>query len=421
MIDEILCTVSPGATRVALRQESAVTEFLIEPAAAATLTGNVYLGRIAKVLAGMGACFVEIGQERAGFLPLPNGERAMAGRLPVIHEGAAVLVQVVKDPQGGKGAELTLDISLPGRHVVYAPQQDGVVFSRRLTDAAERQRLAAALATVARPGEGFILRTAALGATPAELARDAEWLRGAWADLAASAGKAKPPSCLWRDLTPLARVLRDRGHDGIRRVLTDDRAAQQAAQDYCRRFMPGLTERIELAGDDVPLFARFAVDEEIAAALRPRAALPSGGFLLIEPTQALTAIDVNTGRHVGHSTPSETILGTNLEAAAAVARQVRLRNLSGLIVVDFVHMQSDDHQARVLDAVREAFAEDPLFVRIGGFTELGLMEIARRRARPPLHEILTAPCAACDGMGRIDSAPAPTAGTARGNHAERAS
>lgn len=421
MIDEILCTVSSDATRTALRQDGAVVEVMIEPAATASLIGGVYLGRITKVLAGMGACFVDLGLERAGFLPLPNGERAAAGRLPVIHEGAAVLVQVVKDPQGGKGAELTLDISLPGRQLVYAPRQDGVVFSRRLVDAAERQRLAAALASVARPGEGFILRTAALGATVEDLARDVEWLRAAWADLETSAGKAKPPRCLWRDLAPLARVLRDRGHDGIKRVLTDDRAAQQAAQAYCRRFMPGLADRIELAGGDTPLFERFAVDEQIAAGLLPRVPLPSGGFLLIEPTQALTAIDVNTGRHVGHSTPVETILATNLEAAAETARQVRLRNLSGLIVVDFVHMLSAEHQARVLDALRAAFTEDPMFVRIGGFTELGLMEIARRRGRPSLHEILTAPCAACDGLGRVETAQARTNDMASDPGAERGS
>lgn len=403
MIDEILCTVSAQATRTALLQDGGVVEIMIEPAAAATLIGNVYLGRVTKVLAGMGACFVEIGEERAGFLPLPKGESASDKPAPVIHDGAALLVQVVKDAQGGKGAELTLDIALPGRQLVYAPRQAGVVFSRRLTDEAEKQRLAAALASFAQPGEGFILRTAAQGATLEDMARDAVWLRAAWADIESSLGKAKPPRCLWRDLSPLARVLRDRGHDGLTRVLTDDPAAQQAAQDYCRRFMPGLADRIKGDTGDIPLFERFAVDEAIAAALQPRVPLPSGGFLLIEPTQALTAIDVNTGRHVGQNSPAQTMLGTNLEAAAEVARQVRLRNLSGLIVVDFVHMHSSDHQARVLDALRQAFTDDPLFVRIGGFTELGLLEIARRRTRPPLYETLTLPCASCDGLGRVEN------------------
>lgn len=402
MIDEILCTVSPDATRIALRHDGAVVELFVEPVAAATLIGSVHLGRVTKVVKGMGACFVELGLERAGFLPLP-AERAADPARPVIHEGAAVMVQVVKDPQGGKGAELSLNINLPGRHLVYAPRQREVVFSRRLTDEAERARLGAALAAVARPGEGFILRTAAEGASAEDLARDVEWLRAAWADLEASATKAQVPSCLWRDLTPLARVLRDRGHAGIQRVLTDDRTEQSAAQDYCRRFMPALAERIELAGRDIPLFDRFGVEEEIAAALQRRVPLPSGGFLLIEPTAALTAIDVNTGRHIGHSTPSDTILTTNLEAAVEVARQVRLRSLSGLIVVDFVHMQTAEHQARVLEAARAAFADDPMFVRIGGFTPLGLMEVARRRGRPPLHEILTALCAACDGAGRTES------------------
>lgn len=401
MIDEILCTVSPDATRIALRDDGTVAELFIEPVASATLIGSVHLGRITKVIKGMGACFVEIGLERAGFLPLP-GERVADPARPMIHEGAAVMVQVVKDPQGGKGAELSLHINLPGRHLVYAPRQHDVVFSRRLTDEAERHRLAAALAAVAHPDEGFILRTAAEGASGEDLARDVDWLRAAWADLESRAGTAKVPSCLWRDLTPLARVLRDRGHAGIRRVLTDDRAEQAAAQDYCRRFMPALAEHIELVGRDIPLFDRFGIEEEIAAALQRRVPLPSGGFLLIEPTAALTAIDVNTGRHIGHSTPSDTILATNLEAAVEVARQVRLRSLSGLIVIDFVHMQTAEHQARVLETTRAAFADDPMFVRIGGFTALGLMEVARRRGRPPLHEILTALCGACDGVGRVE-------------------
>lgn len=405
MFDEILSTVSSGGTRTALREDGGVVELFIEPAEASTLIGTVHLGRIIKVLKGMGACFVELGLERAGFLPMPAVERAGAGPSPVIHEGAAVLVQVVKDPQGGKGAELTLNPSLPGRHLVYAPHQSGLVFSRRLADEAERQRLAAALAAIARPDEGFILRTAALGATPEDLARDAEWLRAAWAEIEAGAAKARPPACIWRDLSPLARVLRDRGHAGIRRVVTDDPMAQRAAQDYGRRFMPSLAATIELSRGDIPLFARFGIDEDIDAALRPRVPLPSGGFLMIEPTHALTAIDVNTGRHVGDTNQADTILGTNLEAAQAVAHQVRLRNLSGLIAVDFVHMLAAEHQARVLAAVREAFAEDPMFVRIGGFTELGLFEIARRRGRPPLHEILTAPCATCEGTGRTEQDP----------------
>jgi ribonuclease G len=405
MFDEILCSVSSGATRTALREAGSVVELFIEPAEAATLIGTVHLGRIIKVLKGMGACFVELGLERAGFLPLHAVERVGAGLTPVIHEGAAVLVQVVKDPQGGKGAELTLNLSVPGRHLVYAPHQRGLVFSRRLADEAERQRLAAALETISRPDEGFILRTAALGATPEDLARDAAWLREAWAEIEASAAKAKPPTCVWRDLSPLARVLRDRGHAGIRRVVTDDPAAQRAAQEYGRRFMPSLAGNIELSRGDIPLFDRFGIHEDIAAALQPRVPLPSGGFLMIEPTHALTAIDVNTGRHIGDTNQADTILVTNLEAARAVAHQVRLRNLSGLIAVDFVHMLAAEHQERVLAAVREAFAEDPMFLRIGGFTGLGLFEIARRRGRPPLHEILTAPCVTCEGRGRTEKEP----------------
>ena len=409
MIDDILCSVSGNAIRIALREDGGVVELFVEPVSATTLIGSVHLGRVTKVLRGMGACFVDIGLDRAGFLPLPGArDAAIAGAPPALHEGATVLAQVLKDPQGGKGAELSLTVNLPGRHLVYAPRQPGVVFSRRIADAAERARLAAILAEVAQPGEGFILRTAAVGATRDDLARDAAWLRAAWSRLCEAASSARPPACLWRDLTPLARILRDRGHGDLRRVLTDHEGLCRDARDYCRGFLPQLAEVPAVWREPVPLFDRFGVEDEIDAALRPRAGLPSGGFLMIEPSHALTAIDVNTGRHVGDSAPDQTILVTNLEAAREVARQVRLRNLSGLIVVDFVHMQTADQQARVRAAVDEAFAADPVFVRIGGFTALGLFEIARRRSRPPLREILMRPCDACDGEGWNPSdVPAP--------------
>ncbi len=403
MIDEIFSATTSIGTVIALRDAGHTVELIVEPANARTEVGSVHLGRITRIVPAMNAAFVEIGLDRAGFLPLPA---PIDGESP-LHAGAAVVVQVAKDAQGGKGAALAYNIAMPGRYLVYAPRQPGVSVSRRIAGEAERARLEAAMAAIAQPGEGFILRTAAEGASEAVLASDAEELRAAWAEIKRGAARATPPARLWGELDPLARVIRDRGHPGIARIVADSDAALDGARREIGRSLPALAGALDAYRDPIPLLDRFGIMPDIDAALTARVGLPSGGFLYIEPTQALVAIDVNSGRHNADSSSGpnrqpETILAVNLEAAREIAQQIRLRNLSGLIVIDFVHMTLQDDRNRVIDALRAALAEDPTYARIGGFSPLGLVEIARKRGRPPLHELLTAACALCDGRGRSD-------------------
>lgn len=403
MIDEIFSATTSIGTVIALRDAGHTVELIVEPVNARAEVGSVHLGRITRIVPAMNAAFVELGLERAGFLPLPA---PMDGESP-LHAGAAVIVQVAKDAQGGKGAALAYNIAMPGRYLVYAPRQPGISVSRRIAGDAERARLEAAMAAIAKPGEGYILRTAAEGASEAALAGDAEELRAAWAEIKRGAARATPPARLWGELDPLARVIRDRGHPGIARIVADNDAALDGARREIGRSLPALAGALDAYRDPIPLLDRFGIMPDIDAALTARVGLPSGGFLYIEPTQALVAVDVNSGRHNADSSSGpnrqpQTILAVNLEAAREIAQQIRLRNLSGLIVIDFVHMTLQDDRNRVIDALRAALAEDPTYARIGGFSPLGLVEIARKRGRPPLHELLTAACALCDGRGRSD-------------------
>jgi ribonuclease G len=409
LIDEIFSATTSIGTVIALRDAGHTVELIVEPTDTRTEVGAVHLGRITRIVPAMNAAFVEIGLERAGFLPLPERKDDDAP----LHAGAAAIVQVQKDAQGGKGAALTFNVALPGRHLVYAPRGEGVAVSRRIGGGdAERARLEAAMADIAqgapdRSKGGFILRTAAEGASAEALAEDAAELRAAWGEIERAARRAAPPARLWGELDPLARVIRDRGHSGVARIVADSDAALDAARREIGRSLPGLAGALDAYRDPIPLLDRFGIMPDIDAALAARVGLPSGGFLYIEPTQALVAIDVNSGRHNADSSSGpnrqpETILAVNLEAAAEIARQIRLRNLSGLIVIDFVHMTLQDHRNQVLDALRAAMADDPSFARIGGFSPLGLVEIARKRGRPPLHELLTEACKLCDGRGRSD-------------------
>ncbi|MFN4283915.1 MAG: Rne/Rng family ribonuclease [Alphaproteobacteria bacterium] len=403
MIDEIFSATTAAGTVIALRADGHTVELIVEPKDARTEVGSVYLGRVTRIVPAMNAAFVEIGLERAGFLPIPERKE---GDAP-LHAGAAVIVQVQKDAQGGKGAALTLNVALPGRHLVYAPRGQGVSVSRRIGTEAERTRLEAAMASIVQPNEGFVLRTAAEGASAEALEKDAESLRAAWTRIEGAARRAEPPARLGGEMHPLARVIQDRAHPALSRIVADDDAALDAARSEIGRSLPMLAGALDAYRDSIPLLDRFGIMPDIDAALSARVGLPGGGFLYIEPTQALTAIDVNSGRHnadssAGPNRQAETILAVNLEAAAEIAKQIRLRNLSGLIIVDFVHMTLQDHRNRVQDALRAAMADDPSFARIGGFSPLGLVEIARKRGRPPLHELLTAGCAACDGRGRTD-------------------
>jgi ribonuclease G len=400
VIEDILVSVSPGETRVACLDRGRAVELHRFLHGRPTISGNVYLGRITRMVPGLGAAFVEIGAAKAGFLPLPSE----ADSRQAIHEGARVVVQVTREPERDKGAQLSTTVRIPGRLLVFAPRGDGVHVARRIGEETEGERLRAAISAFARPGEGWIARTNAVGAGSDELAQEAGTLRELWAGIAvAAAGEAEyvlvhvaPP--------PIVRVLRDKAGYSLRRLVVDDRRAYAAAEAFLRLYLPSAQAALAYEEGPMPLFEREGVEAEFEAIQHRRVPLPSGGSLIIERTEALWAIDVNTGRNISGSSASATILATNMEAAREIARQIRLRDLAGLLVLDFVHMEHEASRQQVLECLKAALAEDSSPVRLSGFSELGLVEISRRRTKPSLADEFSALCPACEGGGTI---PAP--------------
>ena len=375
--------------------------------------GDVILGRVQRVLPGMQAAFVDIGMERAGFLGLREAKILARdggdGISDCVREGDGLLVQVIKDPIGDKGARLAAGITLPGRLLVMTPGQDGVAVSRRIEDEAQRtalialgERLLAGEAQNLPPGAGIIFRTSAQGASLEELALDARMLAESWRCITDRSKSARAPATLYRDLGPIERAMRDVVRGDVARVLIDDAGAVEAARAYCRKVMPGAEDRIELASRR--LFDEYGLEEEIARLSQPRVALPCGGWITIETTEALTAVDVNSGSFIQSGGLEETSLAVNLEAAAEIGRQIRLRGIGGLIVVDFIHLGDGENAARVIETLKQSLSFDRAPLQISPMTEFGIVAITRKRLREPLARRTSIACGACGGTGR---APAP--------------
>ena len=408
MGERLLIDVMPGEIRAALVADGRVVELFVERRGRESLVGNLYLGRVERILDGMDAAFVDIGLGRSGFLGLDGartGERGDRDRIgDYAVEGEAVAVQVVRDAVGRKGVQLSRRFSLAGRHLVYTPGRNRVAVSRQIADEDERTRLEALAGSVADADGGFIVRTAAEGAAAAEVAADAAHLRRLWSDVEASQAGASPPALLYEEPPPLLRLFRDRVSETTDEIVIDSPGGLAAARDYCRRFLPALEGRLRLQTGPDHVFDADEVEAEIDRALAPRFALPSGGELVIESTEALTAIDVNSGRFTGGGRLEETAFRTNLEAAEEAPRQLRLRNIGGLILIDFIHMRDETRWGRVLDALGGALAMDRANVRLIGRTGAGLVEITRRRQRDSLERAFTGPCAECGGIGRTVTA-----------------
>ena len=409
-IDEVLINVALGETRIALVESGILRELLVERPDQESVVGNVYLGRVERVLPGIEAAFVDIGLTRAGFLALADARTASeatggtdARIADYVGEGDAVLVQVLSDAFDDKGAKLTTRVTLPGRYLVYAADGAKVRVSRRITGDDERARLATLLDELAEDGEGFIVRTAASGAGHEELARDVANLRAAWLAIADNRSTTKPPALLHGELDPVCRILRDESGGALTRIVVDDSKTLARVRKICQRFSPALGDRLVLHDASQTLFEMHGIEEQIEGALSPLVELPSGGRIFIDETAALTAIDVNTGGGTQMGGQQATALRTNLEAAAEIGHQIRLRNLSGLLVVDFVPMRRHQHGAEMLVALRAAVAEDPCSTHVFGFTRLGLVEMTRRRRRGSLSQTLTKSCPPCAGSGRVNS------------------
>ena len=417
MAEEILINVTPQETRVAVLDHGVIDELHIERASHRGLVGNIYLGRVARVLPGMQSAFVEIGLERAAFLHVADiWEYRQAQHTPEItpkpiekhlHEGQSLIVQVIKDPIGSKGARLSTQISLAGRLLVHLPQDSHIGISQRIEDEAERTLLKDTLTRLLpadTPHGGFIIRTMAEKATERDLARDVEYLTKLWADVQSRAKAIKPGTLVHQDLTLAERVLRDFATEDTQRVLVDSAEAHKAMIEFALRYAPAVTERVQMHEGVRPLFDMYGVEQEIERALHRRVDLKSGGYVIIDQTEALTTIDVNTGGYVGVRSFDDTIFKTNLEAAQTIARQLRLRNLGGIIIIDFIDMDLSEHREAVLDALNQAISTDRTRLTVNGFTHLGLVEMTRKRTRESLAHVLCETCPTCSGRGEIKTA-----------------
>jgi ribonuclease G len=420
MAEDILINVTPQETRVAVTASGVVQELHVERQASRGIVGNVYMGRVARVLPGMQSAFVEIGLERAAFLHVadiweerPNGGGAgdaqRGATRPIeriLAEGQPLLVQVIKDPIGTKGARLSTQISIAGRLLVHLPQDSHIGISQRIEDETERKHLRERLQQLVPPEEpgGFIIRTVAETATEAELAADVAYLRRLWATIRERSKSSHAPSLLHQDLSLAQRVLRDFVTEDTGRILVDSRENFARLQAFATDYVPKVLDRLEHYAGERPLFDLHGVEDEIERALARRVDLKSGGYLIIDQTEAMTTIDVNTGGFVGLRNFDDTIFKTNLEAAQVIARQLRLRNLGGIIIVDFIDMANEDHRAAVLAEFQKFLARDRTKMTLNGFTQLGLVEMTRKRTRESLEHVLCEPCATCQGRGVVKTA-----------------
>jgi ribonuclease G len=418
MSEEILVNVTPQETRVAVLAAGQVQELVVERSASRGLVGNIYMGKVARVLPGMQSAFVEIGLERAAFLHVAdiwehrraaaeNGKSEPGKPIEkLLAEGQPLMVQVLKDPIGSKGARLSTQLSIAGRLLVYLPQDSHIGISQRIEDEAGRAALRERLRELVPPEEkgGFILRTLAEGAREEELRADIAYLGTLWRDIRERSLGAQPPKLLYQDLSLAQRVLRDMVSENTVAVRVDSRENHQKLDAFAQAYMPALRGRLEHYAGERPLFDLYNVEAEIEKALARRVDLKSGGTLVIDQTEAMTTVDVNTGGFVGQRSFDDTVFKTNLEAAQAIARQLRLRNLGGIIVVDFIDMDSAEHRAAVLEEFRRALARDRTRMTVSGFTALGLVEMTRKRTRESLAHVLCEPCAACAGRGAVKTA-----------------
>ncbi len=423
MSEEILINVTPQETRVAVVENGMLQEMLIERSRKRGLVGNIYLGKVSRVLPGMQAAFVDIGVVRTAFIHVSdltftsNGEDRETPTIEqILREGDKLLVQVTKDPLGSKGARLTTHLSIPSRYLVMMPDNSNIGISQRIENEAERERLQAIMDrhvlktndAESSPQQvnphGFIIRTAAEAVTEADIVKDIKYLNRLWESIQLRVADSSPLTMVYEDLPLVLRTLRDLVGPTIEKIRIDSKETCVKALDFARRFMPELELRIEHYPGERPILDLYSVEDEIQKALQRKIELKSGGHIVIDQTEAMTTIDVNTGGFVGHRNLEETIFKTNLEAAQALARQLRLRNLGGIIIVDFIDMQDLEHQRHVTRALEKALEKDHARTTLGEIGSLGLLQLTRKRTRESLEHILCEACPTCNGRASIKTA-----------------
>ena len=414
MSEEILINVTPQETRIAVVENGVLQEIYIERTRRRGLVGNIYKGLVSRVLPGMQAAFVDIGLQRTAFLHAsdivnqpaewsPNEERRVGQIAELVKEGQELTVQVLKDPLGTKGARLTTQVTVPSRYLVLMPTARNIGISQKVEDEAERQRLKDLVAGMAgdMEGGGYIIRTAAEGADAESLRADMEYLKKLWDSIDRQAANAVPGSVVYEDMPLVLRSLRDLVDLDVEKVRIDSRENYKKALDFAQQFVPQVAPRIEYYPGERPIFDLYGVEDEIQKALERKVLLKSGGYLIIDQTEAMTTIDVNTGAYVGHRTLEETIFKTNLEAAQAITRQLRLRNLGGIIIIDFIDMIEEDHKRQVLAALEKNLERDRAKSHISEVSALGLVEMTRKRTRESLEHVLCSQCTTCQGRGSL--------------------
>ncbi len=410
---DILINWSPQETRVAVVENGAVQELHIERTLERGLVGNVYLGKVVRVLPGMQSAFIDIGLDRAAFLHVADlhagpPARPDAPQVPIerlVFEGQTLTVQVIKDAIGTKGARLSTQVSIAGRMLVFLPHDNHIGISQKIGSHELREQLRARVQALAGDGGGgFILRTNAEEASDAELAEDIAYLRRAWALIRERAQRSPAGTLLHQDLSLAERVLRDLSNEATHTIRIDSKLQCDALKAFGETFMPGTVAKLDHYRGERPIFDLFGIEEELTRALARRVDLKSGGYLIVDQTEALTTIDVNTGGFVGARNFEDTIFKTNLEAAGSIARQLRLRNLGGIIIADFIDMLREDHQQAVLAELRKQLARDRTRTTVSGFTQLGLVEMTRKRTRESLAHMLCEPCPTCQGRGQVKTA-----------------
>jgi ribonuclease G len=421
----LFLSVNPFETRVAMLESSRLVSYRAERHRASSVVGNLYKGRVNRVLPGMQAAFVDVGLERNAFLYvreaggilddftdifLADERDALQPDLSgsdisdLLRQGQEVVVQVVKDPIGTKGARLSTHISLPGRFLVYLPSVRQLGVSRRITDDEERERLKEVVGGFDAPG-GWIVRTAGEGQKTPELAADRDYLLQLWDRVQAVADTARAPRLIHRELSVVLRSVRDLFTPAIAEVWIDDEESFQEVLDFLEQSDPNLLPRVKLFRQTIDLMSSFGIDRELEKALRPKVWLKSGGYLVINQTEALVTIDVNTGKYVGSQSLEETVFALNIEAVVEIVRQLRLRDLGGIIVIDFIDMEDLEHRQSVYDTLAQELAGDPARTQILPMSDIGLVQLTRKRTRPSLERTLSRECPYCHGSGHIKALP----------------
>jgi len=419
MSEEILINVTPVETRVALVENGMLQEAYIERASRKGIVGNIYKGKVVRVLPGMEAAFVDIGLERAAFIhasdvvasqpgsdDISDGPRVVPDIRTLLREGQSLVVQVTKDPIGTKGARLTTQLSIPSRYLVFMPGVNHIGISQRIEDDTERARLKAIVneaaseqaSSVAVQG-GYIIRTAAEAASEADLTADMKYLHRLGQSINERMDKVQAPAVIYQDLPLFIRTIRDLIRPQTEKVRIDSRESHQRVMEFVHEFVSEFADKVEYYPGERPIFDLYSVEDEIQKALSRKVQLKSGGYVIIDQTEAMTTIDINTGAFVGHRNLEETIFKTNLEAARAISRQLRLRNLGGIIIIDFIDMEDAEHKRQVHRMLEKMLERDHAKTKITGVSELGLVEMTRKRTTESLGQVLCEPCPICDGRG----------------------